>query len=386
MSPVSATPAASAADPLGPRVGVGIIGLSARDGWAARAHVPALEALNDRFEIRALSASSAESARAAGEKYGVPLAFGSADDLVHRDEVDLVVVTVKVPHHRELVEAALRAGKNVLCEWPLANGLAEAERLSSLAASAGVRAFVGLQARADPALRYLHDLVAEGYVGEVLSTSMIASGGAWGATFSSGDEYLLERDNGATMLTIPFGHTIDALSMVLGEFIEVTATAAVRRPRVANPVTGESAAMTAADQVAVTGVLESGAVASVHYRGGSSRSTNFHWEINGTEGDLVVTAPSGHLQLAPATLRGARGTDAQLTEVPVPSDYEKVPALIDRFHEPSYALAHAYTALHNDLTGGTHTVPDFPHAVRRHRLLEGIERVAATGRRVHFGL
>ncbi len=385
MSTASATPTASAADPLRLPVGVGIIGLSARGGWAARAHVPALEALNDRFELRALSTSSAESARAAGEKYGVPLTFGSADELVHRDEVDLVVVTVKVPHHRELVEAALRAGKNVLCEWPLANGLAEAERLSGLATSAGVRAFVGLQARANPALRYLRDLIAEGYVGEVLSTSMIASGAAWGATFSSGDEYLLDRDNGATLLTIPFGHTIDALSMVLGEFTEATAITAVRRPRVANPATGESAAMTAADQVAVTGVLESGAVASVHYRGGSSRSTNFHWEINGTDGDLVVTAPSGHLQLAPATLHGARGTDAQLTEVPVPTDYEKVPALSGRSEEPSYALAHAYTALHKDLTEDTHTVPDFPHAVRRHRLLDSIERAAATGRRVHIG-
>jgi predicted dehydrogenase len=53
--------------------------------------------------------------------------------------------------------------------------------------------------------------------------------------------------------------------------------------------------MTAADQVAVRGVLESGAVASVHFRGGMSRATNFHWEINGTDGDLVLTGGSGHL-------------------------------------------------------------------------------------------
>jgi predicted dehydrogenase len=366
-------------------VGVGIIGLSARGGWAARAHLPALEALNDKFELRALSASSVESARDAGAKYGVSLAFGSADDLVARDEVDLVVVTVKVPHHRKLVEAALRAGKDVLCEWPLANGLTEAEALADLATSAGVRAFTGLQARANPALRYLRDLVAQGYVGEVLSTSMIASGGTWGPTYSPGGEYLLDRDNGATMLTIPFGHTIDALSMALGEFTEVTATTGVRRPYVTNSVTGESAAMTAADQVAITGVLDSGAVATVHYRGGTSRGTGFHWEINGTEGDLVVTAPSGHLQLVPLTLRGARGTDTGLTDLTVPAAYEKVPALAGRSDQPSYAVAHAYEALFEDLVTGTHTVPDFPHAVRHHRFLDGVERAAATGRRVRTG-
>ena len=45
-------------------------------------------------------------------------------------EVDLVVVTVKVPHHRELVPSALEAGKHVYCEWPLGNGLAEARKLA----------------------------------------------------------------------------------------------------------------------------------------------------------------------------------------------------------------------------------------------------------------
>ncbi len=69
----------------------------------------------------------------------MPLTFGTADELARRDEVDLVVITVKVPHHRELVTAALQAGKMVLCEWPPGNGLAEAEELAALARSRGVR-------------------------------------------------------------------------------------------------------------------------------------------------------------------------------------------------------------------------------------------------------
>jgi len=54
--------------------------------------------------------------------------------------------------------------------------------------------------------------------------------------------------------------------------------------------TGESKPMNADDQVCVTGLLEGGAALSIHYRGGSSRGTNLFWEINGTEGDLQVTA------------------------------------------------------------------------------------------------
>lgn len=356
-------------------VGVGILGLSAKGGWAANAHLPAIESLGGKFELRGLTASSTESARAAGEKYGVPAAFGTAEELVNRDEIDLVVVAVKVPHHRELVETAIRAGKNVLCEWPLGNGLAEAEHLAELATSAGVRTFVGLQARANPTLHYLRDLVADGYVGEVLSTSMIASGGRWGPTIHPGGEYLLNRDNGATMLTIPFGHTIDAMTMVLGEFARTTATTATRRPRVTNSATGEAMDMTAPDQIAVTGILENGAVTSIHYRGGSSRGTNFHWEINGTEGDLTVTAPGGHLQMAPVTLHGSR--DAELVQLPLPDDYERITAVSGRNSEPAYALAYAYDTLFRDLTTGTRTAPDFDHAVRRHRLLDKIERAAA---------
>ena len=63
----------------------------------------------------------------------MPLTFGTAEELARRDEVDLVVVTVKVPHHREVVTTALQAGKMVLCEWPLGNGLAEAEEPAALA-------------------------------------------------------------------------------------------------------------------------------------------------------------------------------------------------------------------------------------------------------------
>lgn len=366
-------------------IGVGVIGLSASGGWAAQAHVPALAAL-DGYELRALSGSSTASAAAAGEKYGVPLTFGSAEDLARRDEIDLVVVTVKVPRHRELVLSALEAGKAVLCEWPLGNGSDEAKELEQAAGAERVRSFVGLQARAAAPVRYLRDLVADGYVGDVLSTSVVASGAAWGATFADNSEYLLDRGNGATMLTIPFGHTIDALTMVLGEFTEVTATTATRRPQVPHAETGRIASVTAEDQVALTGVLQQGPVASVHFRGGLSRGTNFYWEINGTEGDLVITGGSGHLQFGQVALRGARGKDTAMTELPVPAEYELVPQLADRTTEMSYTVSHAYAQILADLTEGTHHAPDFTHAVRRHNLLDQIQRSAVSGQRCTVGI
>ncbi|QUQ65890.1 Gfo/Idh/MocA family protein [Kutzneria sp. CA-103260] len=347
-------------------LGVGIVGLSAHSGWAAAAHVPALRAI-EGYELRALSASTPESAQAAGSKYGVPLVFSDPADLAQHPDVDLVVVTVKVPYHDELVRPALEAGKMVLCEWPLAADLTRASSLTDLAGD--LRTAVGLQARSAPPLRYLRDLIADGYIGDVLSTTLIGTGGAWGATYETDSKYLIDAANGATLLSIPFGHTIDAVTMVLGDIVDLSARTATRRPTVHHAATGEPATMTSPDQIAVTFTLASGAVGAVHMRGGRTRATNFHWEINGTEGDIVVKAPHGALWMTPVTLHGAR-SDSSLTELPVPASYEHV--LPGRSDSPAYNVGHAYRELRQDIATGSSSVPSFADAVRLHRLLEPI--------------
>src|SRR5213079_1321489 len=181
------------------RIRVGIIGANPDRGWAAQAHIPALKSLSDDFQITALSTSRRESADAAGLLFGVPLAFDNHHDLVNSADVDLVAVTVKVPHHLELATAALEAGKAVYCEWPLGNGLHEAETLAALAKQHGVLAVTGLQARSAPAVAYVRDLVRQGYVGEVLSTTLVGSGMGWGPTVEPFNVYLNDRKNGATM-------------------------------------------------------------------------------------------------------------------------------------------------------------------------------------------
>src|SRR5438045_866155 len=119
-------------------LGVGIVGVSPVRGWAATAHIPALRALPS-YEIRALSAHNVESARAAGEVFGVSAVFADHEQLVTRPDIDVVAVTVKVPHHRQLVSAALAAGKAVYCEWPLGRDLDDAQAMAALAAEQGGR-------------------------------------------------------------------------------------------------------------------------------------------------------------------------------------------------------------------------------------------------------
>src|SRR5947208_2045978 len=93
----------------------------------------------------------------------------------------------------------------------------------------GVLAVAGLQARSAPSVAYVHDLIKQGYVGEVLSTTLIGSGMGWGPTVEPYNAYLNDKKNGATMLSIALGHAADALCHCLGEVRELSATMTVRR-------------------------------------------------------------------------------------------------------------------------------------------------------------
>ena len=352
---------------------VGFIGLNPGIHWAATAHIPAIKALTADFHVVGVANTSLASARNAADAVGLPHAFEDAQALVASPEVDLVVVTVKVPHRHALVAAALETGKHVYCEWPLGNGLAEAQELADLAEAKGVVAVAGTQMRAAPEVEYLRQLIADGYVGEVLSTTLIGSGGQWGAETDAAHGYLYDRNNGATLLSIPLGHTLAGLQEVLGGFGAISARLINRRETVHVTDTGQTIPVTTPDQVLVQGALQSGAAISIHYRGGMSRGTNLLWEINGTQGDIQVTGASGHGQIVQLSIRGGNGDASGLTPlVPPASAYEGWPD-----NSTVRNVARLYARIAEDIRKGTRTAPSFRDAVALHEVIDRIEQAAA---------
>jgi predicted dehydrogenase len=108
--------------------------------------------------------------KAAADRLGWRDTAGSWQELVARDDVDLVDVCTPGFTHAEIAVAALEAGKHVLCEKPLANTVDEAEAMVAAAASAsarGVRSMVGYTYRRVPAVQLAQTLVAEGRIGTV---------------------------------------------------------------------------------------------------------------------------------------------------------------------------------------------------------------------------
>jgi predicted dehydrogenase len=359
---------------------VGIIGVSPHRGWAATAHIPALRAL-PKYEIRALSTHNADSARTLGQAFGVSAVFSDPEQMVTQPDIDVVAVTVKTSRHRELVAAALAAGKAVYCEWPLGHDLDDARAMAALAFEQGVRTIVGLQGRQAPAIGFVQERLSDGYVGKVLSTTMVGVSVAGGSVVQS-NAYMLDKANGANALTIAVGHSLDTLNYVLGEFADLSAMSALRRPLVTVEETDEQIVKTAADQIALIGTLTSGVTASIHMREAVAGGVGFLWEINGTDGTLRITADAPYPGIFPLTVAGAKGQE-QLAELAVPVALtERWPELASLNGTPAYNVGRAYAAFAADFDNGTHTVPDFADAVRRHEVIDAIERSAASGERV----
>src|ERR1700733_2194687 len=111
---------------------VGIIGASEDRGWAKLSHVPAVRQLAD-LELVAVASGSQAKADAAAKAFGAKASYADGKDLVGDPNVDIVVIAVKVPDHRELVLAALAACKHIYCEWPLGRDLAETKELTAAA-------------------------------------------------------------------------------------------------------------------------------------------------------------------------------------------------------------------------------------------------------------
>jgi predicted dehydrogenase len=354
---------------------VGLIGVSTERGWARDAHIPAIRA-TPGVELAAIANRSIDSARKAADAFGAPMAFGNVDEMLASD-IDLAVVTVRVPEHQRLVNSVLDAGKMVYCEWPLGRTLAEALEMEAMAQRAGKKAIVGLQMRWAPAVRYMRDLIANDFVGRILSGTLIGSGALWGPEIDAEYEYAMVRENGATMLAIVCSHTVDGFCSLVGEFTSVQALEVQRRTETKIRETGAMVSMTSPDQVLFAGVVQGGAPVSVHYRGGIHSGTILAMEINGTKGSLRLTGASGGGQSAILTLEGASGDSKVMKPMPLPEPYSPDASLQPR----AFALAGAYAQLVADVRNGTSRSASFSDAVRRHRLIEAIERSAATGMR-----
>jgi len=142
------------------RVGVGIVGAGPGGWWLAKAANLIREA-----RLVSVLASTPERSRAASEALAAERWHGSLEQMLEDPDVDLVCVATPNHLHAEMTIAAVRAGKHVLCEKPIALNLQDADLMIEEARKAGVKLAVGFTERFNAAFIQAKEAVEGGRIG-----------------------------------------------------------------------------------------------------------------------------------------------------------------------------------------------------------------------------
>jgi predicted dehydrogenase len=348
---------------------VGIVGASAQKSWAHVSHVPAINGLSG-LTLAAVATRNEQSARKSAEAFGANRWFSDPLAMINHDQIDVITISVKVPAHRELVLAALNAGKAVYCEAPLGRTVAEAEEMANAVGS--LHTAIGLQGRLNPAVRRAAQLLSSGKIGRPLNARIVSTNIGFGPELPSSYDYFNKTSSGANLLTINAGHTLDLVEAVLGPIIEIDARTEILWPAVKLTDTGEESLRETADHVAVLGKTQSGAVFTADIYGGvAPQDTRSSFEIRGSEAWLSLTSDHPYsFQAGDLTLK---------SNIPFVTPDE--PAVSGGFMGAAINVGEVYAHLVRDVREGTHTTPGFDHALHNARLIEAIRRAAERGER-----
>ena len=218
------------------RLKVAVVGASisnspdGRERFAIRAHLPALKALKDVYELTAVCTSKMETANSAARHFGVPHAFDNVDRmLAELPDIDVVCVSVRPAVHHQVVMAALRAGKHVYCEQPLGLSTQQAQEMYELARAKGVRTVVGHQYHYEPAVLQMTEMIKQGYLGKPLAFNITYLVSAHIAPRPSHRTWLFDAAS-CGHPGFRSAHSLERLASVLGDITDISADMQVLVP------------------------------------------------------------------------------------------------------------------------------------------------------------
>lgn len=284
----------------------------------------------------------------------------------------------------------MHAKKAVFVEWPLANGLQEAEELAALAKKQGVKTAVGLQSRLHPSIQKAKEIIDSGALGRITGTTLLGVNSVLGK-MSEKNSYINNPALGANLITIAVMHALDPLLYLLGEFKSFNATTATVHPELrfiqADGSKGEPVKSRIADFVSISGVLESGAAVNFVLESVTAATPeNMEWIISGEKGSLKLETPAAFLTMSPPNLyrtttpeQDSEGKDRKgkaAWEGRGKAQWEEV-----EYEKGGFGgIGEVYTAL----AEGNKDLVDFDVALQRHKVVEAILRSAENGTRETF--
>ena len=143
------------------KLGVGVLGV----GEMGKRHAENLRRLVPEARLVAIADASAERARQVAAELEIENWHGSLESMLEREDIEAVLIATPDKFHAQAVETAVRAGKDVLCEKPLALNLADAYAALDAVSKSGRRLQVGFMRRYDPAYAAAMKRIEAGEIG-----------------------------------------------------------------------------------------------------------------------------------------------------------------------------------------------------------------------------
>jgi predicted dehydrogenase len=372
-------------------IGVGLVGYK----FMGRAHSNAYRQVARFFDVdpvprmTAISGRNEAGVREAADSLGWESYETDYRRLIARDDVGLVDVVTPGDTHREIVLAALEAGKHVICEKPLANTLSEAREMVLAARDAGTINMVCFNYRRAPAVQLAKKLVEEGRLGEIRH---------WRATYLQ--DFIMDPSfpliwrlrkevSGSGALGDIGAHIIDLAQFLVGPITEVvgmTETFIKERPlEEANAGGGlaasggaETGEVTVDDAAAFLARFDGGAIGTFEAtRFAAGRRNQNSFEINGSKGSVAFDLERmNELQVFftddDADVQGFRTVNVTEPDHPYAGAW----------WPPGHILGYEHTFVHtikdlmDGIAKGQSLAPTFEDGYRCQAILDAVEKSA----------
>ena len=375
-------------------IGVGLVGYK----FMGRAHSNGYRQVARFFDVDpkprmvAICGRGEAGVKAAADKLGWEGYETDYRRLVQRDDIGLVDVATTGNTHREIVLAALAAGKHVLCEKPLANSLDEAREMLDAANAAGVVAMINFNYRRVPAIQLAQQLIADGRLGEIRH---------WRAVYLQdwiNDPafplvWRLQKDlAGSGALGDIAAHIVDLAHFILGPITSVIGTMdTFIKERPIEMASGGGAGLSATsgaemgevtvdDAASFLARFANGATGTFEVTRLAPGRRNYNaFEINGSNGSLVFNLERmNELQVYlgddPPGLQGFRTINVTDAIHPYASAWWPAGHILGYEH----TFVHVIKDLLDGIATGATPAPTFADGYRCQAVLDAVERSTAT--------
>ncbi len=315
----------------------------------------------------------------ARERLGFEEYATSWEDVMSRKDIDIIDIVTPGDSHAPIAIAAAEAGKAILCEKPLANDVADAERMLAAVERAGVVNMLCHNYRRCPAVALAKQIIDEGKIGEIHHYRGLYLQD-WIVDPNFPRVWRLEKARaGSGSLGDILSHTMDLSRYLVGEPVEVTGLLKTFIPERPLPDGSGRGKVDVDDSAQALVKFENGAVG--YYEGSRfapGRKNYNRFEINGSKGSIVWDLERMNeleLYVESGPLSGFSTIEVSDGAHPYISAWWPPGHIIGYEHSFTHTVYDFLKALHD----GTSPKPNFEDGLKNQRVLDAIERSASSG-------